>query len=98
MMQIIINSVMYALTPMSPPVKNKTMEALVVLSPHAGPMMYAATPSEANCVLVFDGTTNKLIEARVKSPTEALKRPSEATEASSLGLGSLYRNKHTGEA
>jgi hypothetical protein len=35
-------------------------EVLLVNSLSAGPLLYAASPSEANCVLVFDGETNKL--------------------------------------
>ena len=40
-----------------PPV---THEALISLSFHAGPLLHPASPSEANCVLVFDGDTGKL--------------------------------------
>lgn len=53
----------YRLKPTKP--KDKHMEALIVLSSHAGPMLYAAAPDEANCVLVFDGTTNKLIKVNL---------------------------------
>ena len=35
-------------------------EAFIVNSLSAGPMLYAASPSEANCVFVFDGETGKL--------------------------------------
>ena len=35
-------------------------ETSVHLSGWAGPVLYAASPSEANIVLVFDGETNKL--------------------------------------
>ena len=77
--------------------KDKHMEALIVLSPHAGPLMYAAAPDEANCSLVFDGTTNKLIKAEVKSPVEAPKRPSEASNNHNQWLGSLNEFKRTGE-
>ena len=69
--------------------KDKHMEALIVLSPHAGPLMYAAAPDEANCSLVFDGTTNKLIKAEVKSPVEASKQASEAFDSMFQGHGSL---------
>ena len=69
--------------------KDKHMEALIVLSPHAGPLLYAAAPDEANCSLVFDGTTNKLIKVEVKSPVEAPKRPSEAFDSMFQGHGSL---------
>lgn len=77
--------------------KDKHMEALIVLSPHAGPLMYAAAPDEANCSLVFDGTTNKLIKAEVKSPVEASKRPSEALNNGSKWQGSWNAFKPTGE-
>ena len=77
--------------------KDKRMEALIVLSPHAGPLLYAAAPDEANCVLVFDGTSNKLIKAEVKSPVEALKQPSEALDNHTQWLGSLNEFKRTGE-
>ena len=77
--------------------KDKAMEALIVLSPFAGPMLYAAAPDEANCVLVFDGTTNKLIKAEVKSPVEASKRPSEALDKGSQWQGSWNAFKPTGE-
>ena len=87
--------VTYRLKPTKP--KDKHMEALIVLSPHAGPLMYAAAPDEANCSLVFDGTTNKLIKAEVKSPVEASKRPSEASNNHSQWLGSLNEFKRTGE-
>jgi len=52
--------------------KDKEMEVLIVLSPHAGPLLYAAAPDEANCVLVFDGTTGKLIKAEVKDLKNAV--------------------------
>jgi hypothetical protein len=35
-------------------------EVLLVNSLSAGPLLYAASPLECNCVLVFDGETNKL--------------------------------------
>ena len=73
------------------------MEALIVLSPHAGPLLYAAAPDEANCSLVFDGTTNKLIKVEVKSPVEASKQASEASNNHSQWLGSLNEFKRTGE-
>jgi len=41
-------------------------EALISLSPFAGPLLYAASPSEANCVLVFDGETGKLKQCTFK--------------------------------
>ena len=85
----------YRLKPTKP--KDKHMEALIVLSPHAGPLLYAAAPDEANCVLVFDGESNKLIKAEVKSPVEASKRASEAFESMLKGNGSLNEFKRTGE-
>ena len=77
--------------------KDKHMEALIVLSSHAGPMLYAAAPDEANCVLVFDGTSNKLIKVEVKSPVEASKRASELFDSMFQGHGSLNEFKRTGE-
>ena len=85
----------YRIKPTKP--KDKHMEALIVLSPHAGPLMYAAAPDEANCSLVFDGETNKLIKVEVKSPVEASKWPSEGFSNSSQWLGSLNEFKRTGE-
>ena len=41
-------------------------EALIVNSLSAGPMLYAASPTEANVVLVFDGETNKLKKCTIK--------------------------------
>ena len=41
-------------------------EALVVNSLSAGPLLYAASPSEANIVLVFDGETGKLKQCTIK--------------------------------
>lgn len=41
-------------------------EALIVNSLSAGPMLYAASPSEANIVLVFDGETGKLKQCTIK--------------------------------
>lgn len=57
------NSVDYRLKPTKP--KDKHMDALIVLSPRAGPMLYAAAPDEANCSLVFDGESNKLIKVNL---------------------------------
>jgi hypothetical protein len=90
-MVITIDGKDYFLTPVPVPVpvKDKCMEALIVLSPHAGPLLYAAAPDEANCLLVFDGTTNKLIKAEVKSLKEAPKQPSEAFDSMFQGHGSL---------
>lgn len=90
-MVITIDGKDYSLTPVPVPVpvKDKHMEALIVLSPHSGLMLYDAAPDEANCVLVFDGTSNKLIKAEVKSPKEARKQASEAFESMFQGHGSL---------
>ena len=85
----------YRIKPTKP--KDKHMEALIVLSPFAGPLLYAAAPNEANCVLVFDGTSNKLIKAEVKSLKEAPKQASEGFRNSSQWLGSLNEFKPTGE-
>ena len=98
-MVITIDGISYSLTPVPVPVpvKDKHMEALIVLSPHAGPLLYAAAPDETNCVLVFDGETNKLIKAEIKSPVEALKRPSEALDKGSQWQSSWNAFKPTGE-
>ena len=80
-------NLLYRIKPTKP--KDKAMEALIVLSPHAGPLLYAAAPDEANCSLVFDGTTNKLIKVEVKSPVEAPKQASTAFESMFQGHGSL---------
>ena len=77
--------------------KDKAMEALIVLSPHAGPLLYAAAPNEANCVLVFDGTTNKLINASVKGCLSSVEQAQEARDNHTQWLGSLNEFKRTGE-
>ena len=41
-------------------------EVLLFLSPYAGPLLHAASPLDANCVLVFDGETNKLKQCTFK--------------------------------
>jgi hypothetical protein len=41
-------------------------EALIVNSLSAGPMLYAASPSESNIVLLFDGETGKLKQCTIK--------------------------------
>ena len=66
-MVITIDGIDYSLTPVPVPVpvKDKAIEALIVLSPFAGPLLYAAAPDEANCVLVFDGTTGKLTKVNL---------------------------------
>lgn len=76
---------------------NTVMEVLIVLSSSAGPLMYAAAPSEANCKLVFDGTTGKLTGAAPIQASEALKQPSEASYNHHQWLGSLNQFKRTGE-
>ena len=78
--------------------KDKHMEALIVLSPHAGPLLYAAAPDEANCSLVFDGETNNLVHVVVIKPSlEAFKQPSEALDKGSQWQGSWNAFKPTGE-
>jgi len=56
--------VAYRIKPEAP--KDIVREALIVNSLSAGPLLYAAAPLEANCVLVFDGTTGKLKECTFK--------------------------------
>ena len=77
--------------------KDKHMEALIVLSPHAGPLLYAAAPDEANCILVFDGETNKLINVSVKGCLNSVEQVQEALDNHSQWLGSLNEFKRTGE-
>lgn len=48
--------------------KDIVREALIVNSLSAGPLLYAAAPSEANVELVFDGTTGKLKGLSFKQP------------------------------
>ena len=48
------------------PMPDVVREALIVNSLSAGPLLYAASPSEANCVMVFDGETNKLKQCTIK--------------------------------
>jgi len=89
-------SLIYRIKPTKP--KDKAMEALIVLSPHAGPLLYAAAPDEANCSLVFDGESNKLVHVVVIKPSlEAFKQPSEASNNHSQWLCSLNQFKRTGE-
>ena len=85
----------YRVKPTKP--KDKAMEALIVLSPFAGPLLYAAAPDEANCVLVFDGTTNKLINASVKGCLSSVEQAQEALDNPTQWLGSLNEFKRTGE-
>ena len=77
--------------------KDKAMEALIVLSPHAGPLLYAAAPDEANCVLVFDGTTGKLVNASVKGCLNSVEQAQEALDNHSQWRSSLNEFKRTGE-
>ena len=96
-MVITIDGKAYSLTPVPVPIKDKAMEALIVLSPFAGPMLYAAAPDEANCVLVFDGTTNKLINVSVKGCLNSVEQAQEALDNHTQWLGSLNEFKRTGE-
>lgn len=98
-MVITIDGKDYSLTPVPVPVpvKDKHMEALIVLSPHAGPLLYAAAPDEANCVLVFDGSTGKLVNASVKGCLNSVEQAEKALEKHSQWLGSLNEFKRTGE-
>ena len=89
------DSVRYRIKPTKP--QNRHLDALIIRSPHAGPLLYAAAPDEANCVLVFDGESNKLIKVEVKSPVKALKRPSEALDKGSQWQSSWNAFKPTGE-
>jgi hypothetical protein len=41
-------------------------ETLITFSPFAGPLLYAASPSEANIVLYFDGATGNLKQCLFK--------------------------------
>jgi len=42
------------------PKPDTVREVLLINSPFAGPLLYAASPLDCNCVLVFDGETGKL--------------------------------------
>ncbi len=42
-------------------------EVLIVCNMSAGPLLYAVSPLEANCVLVFDGETRQLRECSFKA-------------------------------
>lgn len=57
-------SIDYRIKPQPKP--DLVREALIVNSLSSGPMLYAASPSEANVVLVFDGSTGKLKECAFK--------------------------------
>ena len=48
------------------PKPDPVREALIVNSLSAGPLLYAASPSEANIVLLFDGETGKLKQCTIK--------------------------------
>jgi hypothetical protein len=48
------------------PKPDAVREVLLVNSLSAGPLLYAASPLECNCVLVFDGETNKLKQCTFK--------------------------------
>ena len=85
----------YRIKPTKP--KDKHMDALIVLSPHAGLMLYDAAPDEANCVLVFDGTTGKLVDASVKGCLNSVEQAQEALDNHTQWLGSLNEFKRTGE-
>jgi len=57
-------SINYRIKPAPKP--DLVREALIVNSLSAGPLLYAASPSEANCVLLFDGETGKLKQCTFK--------------------------------
>ena len=42
------------------PKPDTVREVLLINSPFAGPLLYAASPLECNCVIVFDGETGKM--------------------------------------
>ena len=98
-MVITIDGIDYSLTPVPVPVpvKDKAMEALIVLSPFAGPLLYAAAPDEANCVLVFDGTTGKLVDASVKGCLNSVEQAQEALDNPNQWQSSWNAFKRTGE-
>ena len=58
------DSVEYRIKPQPKP--DLVREALIVNSLSAGPLLYAASPSEANIVLLFDGETGKLKQCTIK--------------------------------
>jgi len=57
-------SVEYRVKPQ--PMPDIVHEGLVHLSGWSGPMLYAASPTEANVVFVFDGETGKLKQCTIK--------------------------------
>jgi hypothetical protein len=85
----------YRIKPTKP--KDKHMDALIVLSPHAGLMLYDAAPDEANCVLVFDGTTGKLVDASVKGCLNSVEQAQEALDNPNQWQSSWNAFKRTGE-
>ena len=58
------SSIIYRVKPQPKP--DLVREALIVNSLSAGPMLYAASPSETNIALVFDGESGKLKECTFK--------------------------------
>ena len=79
-----------------PPV-NKVMFAKIEIGGCSGLWFFDVLPDEANCKLVFDGSTNELLDTEVIKPKEAPKRPSDASNNHSQWLGSLNQFKRTGE-
>ena len=57
-------SVDYRIKPV--PMPDIKHEVLITLSSSAGPILYAASPSEANISLIFDGITGKLKQCAIK--------------------------------
>jgi hypothetical protein len=54
------------------PTPDVVREVLLVNSLSAGPLLYAASLLECNCVLVFDGDTGKLKACTFKEPQKPL--------------------------
>ena len=64
------DGVVYRVKPVLKP--DTVREVLLINSPFAGPLLYAASPLECNCVIVFDGETGKMKACTFKEPQKPL--------------------------
>ena len=60
----------YRIKPIPKP--DMVREVLLFNSPFSGPLLYAVSPFECNCVLVFHGETGKLKACTFKEPQKPL--------------------------
>ena len=65
-----LEGVVYRVKPAPKP--ETVREVLLVNSLSAGPLLYAASPGDCNCVLVFDGETGKMKACTFKEPQKPL--------------------------